>query len=174
MLIKQWFYFFKTLCLALIHWVFSAAIGEFVTPSASFKLLMKLLNRIVIGMLQGFFSTIELIDEPKHFGKYYICGWGASQFLLVVKNLPANAGDTRDSGSIPGSGRFPWGDHGNPFKYSCLGNPMDRGAWQTMVSRVAKSWTRLKQLIMYICDSQHLILIKITWKYYQRSNSQRF
>ena len=37
---------------------------------------MKLLNRIVIGMLQGFFSTIELIDEPKHFGKYYICGWG--------------------------------------------------------------------------------------------------
>ena len=39
---------------------------------------MKLLNRIVIGMLQGFFSTIELIDEPKHFGKYYICGWGGA------------------------------------------------------------------------------------------------
>ena len=78
MLIKQWFYFFETLCLALIHWVFSAAIGEFVMPSTSFKLLMKLLNRIVIGMLQGFFSTIELIDEPKHFGKYYIVVGGFS------------------------------------------------------------------------------------------------
>ena len=43
----------------------------------------------------------------------------------VVKNLPANAGDT---GSIPGSGRSPGGEHGNPLQYSCLGNPMDRGA----------------------------------------------
>ena len=60
--------FFQTLCLALIHWVFSAAIGEFVMPSTSFKLLMKLLDRIVIGMLQGFFPTIELIDEQNTLG----------------------------------------------------------------------------------------------------------
>ena len=47
---------------------------------------------------------------------------------LVVKNLPANAADVRDVGSIPGSGRSPEGEHGNPLKFSCLGNPMDRGA----------------------------------------------
>ena len=48
---------------------------------------------------------------------------------LVVKNLPANAGDARDRGSISGLGRFPGGGHGNPLQYSHLGNPMDRGSW---------------------------------------------
>ena len=48
---------------------------------------------------------------------------------LVVKNVPANAGDIRDSGSIPGLERSPGGGNGNPFQYSCLGNPIDRGAW---------------------------------------------
>ena len=52
---------------------------------------------------------------------------------IVVKNLPASAGDIRDSGSIPGSGRFSTEGNGNPLQYSCLGNPMDRGAWQTTV-----------------------------------------
>ena len=52
-----------------------------------------------------------------------------SQVVLVVKNLPANAGDTRDASSIPGSGRSPGGGHGNPLQDSCLENPMDRGAW---------------------------------------------
>jgi len=47
----------------------------------------------------------------------------------VVKNQPANAGDVRDAGSIPGSGRSPKGGHGNTVQYSCLENPMDRGAW---------------------------------------------
>ena len=47
----------------------------------------------------------------------------------MVKNLPSNAGDIGDSGSIPGSGRFPGGGHGKPLQYSCLENPMDRGAW---------------------------------------------
>jgi len=63
----------------------------------------------------------------------------ASQVALVVTNLPANAGDIRDSGSIPGSGRSPGEGHGNPFQYSCLENPMDKGNWQAMVYRVAKS-----------------------------------
>ena len=49
---------------------------------------------------------------------------GASQVMLVVKNLPANAGDVRDLGSIHGSGRSPGGGHGNPLQYSCLENPM--------------------------------------------------
>ena len=53
----------------------------------------------------------------------------ASQVVLVVKNLPANAGDVRDVSSIPGSGRSPGGGHGHPLQYSCLENPMDRGAW---------------------------------------------
>ena len=60
---------------------------------------------------------------------------------LVVKNPPTNAGDARDMGSIPGLGRFPGRGHGNPVQYSCLGNPMDRGAWQTKVHRLAKSQT---------------------------------
>ena len=57
----------------------------------------------------------------------------------VVKNLPANAGDAGDMGSIPGSGRFHGEGNGNPLEYSCLGNPMDRGAWQTTVHGVTKS-----------------------------------
>jgi len=52
-----------------------------------------------------------------------------SQVALVVKNPPASAGDERDVGSIPDSGRSPGGGHGNPLQYSCLGNPRDRGAW---------------------------------------------
>ena len=54
---------------------------------------------------------------------------GAFQVVLVVKNLPANAGDVRDVGLIPGSGRSPGGGHGNPLQSSYLENPMDRGAW---------------------------------------------
>ena len=62
----------------------------------------------------------------------------------MVKNPPANAGDIRDKGSIPGSGRSAGEEHGNPFQYSFPENPMDRGAWWATVLRVAKSRTRLK------------------------------
>ena len=65
----------------------------------------------------------------------------SSQVKLVVKYLPANAGDTRDTGSVPGSGRSPGGRHGNPFQYSCLENPMDRGAWQATVYECARVCT---------------------------------
>ena len=61
----------------------------------------------------------------------------------VVKNLPPNAGDTRESGSIPGLGRSPSVGNGNPLQYSCLENSKDRGAWQAIVRRVTKSQTRL-------------------------------
>ena len=64
--------------------------------------------------------------------------------VLVIKNLPTNAGDIRDASSIPGSGRSPGGGHGNPLQYSCPENPMDREAWWAIVYRVAKSWTLLK------------------------------
>ena len=63
------------------------------------------------------------------------------QVALVVKNLPANAGVRRDASSVPGLGRSVRGGHGNPLQYFCLENPKDRGAWQAIVHRVAKSWT---------------------------------
>ena len=62
----------------------------------------------------------------------------------MVKNPPANAGDLRDGGLIPGSGRSPGEGHGNPLQYPCLENPMDRGAWRATVHRVAERRTRLK------------------------------
>ena len=62
------------------------------------------------------------------------------QVIQVVKNPPATAGDAGDAGWIPGSGRSSEGGH---FKYSCLGNPMDRGAWKATVHGVAKSWIQL-------------------------------
>jgi len=71
-------------------------------------------------------STVKLLE-------------GESQVVLVVKNLPANAGDTGDTGSIPGLGRSPGEGHGNPLQYSYLENPMDRGAWWATVH--AKSQT---------------------------------
>ena len=63
---------------------------------------------------------------------------GASQMVLVVKNLPANAGDIRYPGLIPGSRKSPGGGHGNPLQYSCLDNPMDRAACQDTVHTVTK------------------------------------
>ena len=62
----------------------------------------------------------------------------------AVKNLPASAGDVRDAGSIPGSGRSPGGGHGNPLQYSSLETPLDRGAWRATVHRVTKNRTQLK------------------------------
>ena len=62
-----------------------------------------------------------------------------SQVALVVKNVPANARDLRNAASIPGLGRSPGGGRGNPLQYSCLENPMDRGAWWATVHKVAKS-----------------------------------
>ena len=67
-------------------------------------------------------------------------GRGASQVALVVKNLPTIAGDIRDMGSIPGLGRSPGGGHRNSLQYSCLENPMERGAWGATVPGVTKSW----------------------------------
>ena len=69
---------------------------------------------------------------------------GASQMLLVVKNLPANAGDIRDAGLIPGSGKSPGEGNGNPLQYSYLKNLVDRGAWQAALHRFTKSQTGLK------------------------------
>ena len=71
--------------------------------------------------------------------------------MLEVKNPPANTGNIRDAGMIPVLGRSPGGGHGNPLQYSCLENPMDRGAWRATVHEVAKNWTQLKQFSTYTC-----------------------
>ena len=83
----------------------------------------------------------------------------ASQVALVVMNPSANAGDIRDAGLIPRSGRSPGGGDGNPLQNSCLEKPMDRGAWRATGHRVAKSWTRLKPLSMHAIkmDDIHLL-----------------
>ena len=65
----------------------------------------------------------------------------APQVALVVKNLPADSGDIRDVDSVPGSERPSGGGNGNPLQYSCLENPMDRGAWWATVHKVTKSQT---------------------------------
>ena len=79
--------------------------------------------------------------------KFKVEVW-ASQVVLVVKTPPANAGDVRFECSIPELGRSPGGEYSIPLQYSCLENPMDKGAWCTTVHRVAKSQTRMKQPIM--------------------------
>ena len=72
-------------------------------------------------------QAVSLLSEPP------------GEMALVVKNMPANAGDVRDSGLVPGLGRPPGGEHGDSLQYSCLENPMDRVAWQAIFHRVAKS-----------------------------------
>ena len=94
---------------------------------------------------QQLISQMDKLKPPQSEGiclKYIEVGvmeTGASQVALVVKNPPANAGDIRDMGSTPGLGRSSGGRHSNPLQYSCLENPMDRGAFA--VHRVAKSRT---------------------------------
>ena len=78
--------------------------------------------------------------SPNLFGLQFLCIL-ASQVALVAKNLPANAGNIRDTGSIPGWGRSPGGGHGNSLQYSCLQNPIDRGDWWATVHGVTESDT---------------------------------
>ena len=81
----------------------------------------------------------------------------------MVKNPPANARDTRDMGSVSGSGRTSGGGHGNPLQYSCLENPMDRGAWRATVHRVARVRHDGSDLAQHTCNkwielSPHILL----------------
>ena len=95
----------------------------------------------------------------------------------VKEPAPADAGNMRDLGSILQSGRFPGRGHGNPLQYSCLENPMDRGAWWATVHRMAKSQTQLKQLstqtysgqlfrnqeFVFLMESLYLIPFTFPW-----------
>ena len=84
----------------------------------------------------------------------------------VVKNPPANAGDTGHMGLVSGVERSPGGGNGNPLQYSCLGDPMDRGAWWATGHGVAKSWTRLStctHTLLVSRVSSFLLLSCILW-----------
>ena len=85
----------------------------------------------------------SLPQETKIFQKQ-VYGLWASQMALVVKNLPPNVEHVRDMSLILELGRSPGEGHGDPLQYSCLENPMDKGAWQVTVHGVAQSRTRLK------------------------------
>ena len=87
---------------------------------------------------------------------------------LVVKSTPANAGDIKDLGSIPGPGRCPGGGHGNPLQYSCLESPMDRGDWWAKIQRVAKSQTWLNQLSTHAFSSLYQNLLSQLWNQIDR------
>ena len=97
----------------------------------------------------------------------HVSSSSASQVILVVKNPSAIAGDIWDAGLIPGSGRSPGGGHGNPLKYSCLENPMDRGAWWTTVygsQRVRHNWSDLALAVSHFTG---IPLTKIARSYCQ-------
>ena len=102
-------------------------------------------------LLTSLWKYTVLSDEEKQLGNYLclfirwstlepIGNWSIFNFVcgLVVKNLPANAGDPEDAGLIPRSGRSPGGEHGSPLQNSCLGNPMDRGAWRATADGVTE------------------------------------
>ena len=101
-----------------------------------------------------------LLPKVKKFSNsFWLAGYIENNFFFgFARGFPGdtsgkestyNAGDTGDVGSIPGSRRSPGGGHGNLLQYSCLENPMDRGAWWATVHGDTKSQTRLKQLIMH-------------------------
>ena len=94
---------------------------------------------------------------------------------LLVKNLPANTGGIRDAVSISGSGRSPGEGNGNPLQYSCLENPMDRGAWWATVHGVAKSQTQPKRLSTHPARTQgsNLVLPHCTQTLYPLSHQGR-
>ena len=85
---------------------------------------------------------------------------------LSSKESTCNAGDV---GSISGLGRSLGGGYGNPVQYSCLGNPMDGGAWRATVRTVTKSWTRWKQLSMHACKYMYTIYLCIKINTYTNS-----
>ena len=91
-------------------------------------------------------SRIHGPREPIHDSSSEPSVWLSSLPGGASGEEPARAGDIRDAASTPGSGRCPGGGHGNPLQYSCLENPMDRGAWRAAVQRVTESQTRLSDL----------------------------
>ena len=150
----SWHSWFKALYISLL-WRGFVAFTSFITLRGNLRLrnsdqfTWEAASRIAIyRAVLGFHLKKRKGDKtsPKGFLIFWrVLRWlCTSQAALVVKNLPTNARDIRDAGSIPGSGRSPGGGYGNPLQCSGLENPMDRGAWQATVHRVTKNWTLLK------------------------------
>ena len=100
----------------------------------------------IISLFNWRIITLKYCDAFCHTSTWINRRYPRVQVALVVKKPPANAGDVRDTSSIPGLGKPPGGGHGNPLQFSCLENPMDRRVWWAMVQRVTKSQSWLKQL----------------------------
>ena len=113
-------------------------------------------------------SGAEYLSVFRPLGSYLISRFWVSQVALGVKDLSASAGDIRDLGSIPGLGRSPGEVNGNPLQYFCLENSMDRGAWWTIVHRLAESdmteatWHRA---LGFSCLTYHVGIISIPISY---------
>ena len=86
---------------------------------------------------------ISFLETHKNNFLVLVCVYVGFPGGSVVQNEPANAGNTGDTGSIPGLGRSPGGGNGNPLLYSCLENPMDKGAWRATVHGITKIGTQL-------------------------------
>ena len=93
-----------------------------------------------LSLLQWISLTQFFLMNYKFYVLFLLFYW-ASQVVLVVKNLPANAADISETGSIPGSRRSPGRGHGDPLQYFCFENFMDREAWEAIVHRVTKSYS---------------------------------
>ena len=138
-----------TFCVLCLQSCFSRSLQDASTSSFKSQIECYLPERpsLVSESITLYYTHIVLLRGPykPSESSHLFCSsqpWArASQVALGVKNLPANAGDLRDTASVPGCGRFPGGGHGTPLQSSCLENPMDRGAWRAKVHRVAKNRT---------------------------------
>ena len=115
-------------------------------------MLFNACKQMLFGILNIFFKSIM----------EYVCAYcTTSQVSQLVKNTPANVGDSRDAGLIPGSGRSPGVGNGKPLQCSCLHNSVVREAWWATVHGVTKSWTRLSthhHLVPGACDCLNVLL----------------
>ena len=121
-----------------VHGILQARILEWVAFSFS-RGSSQARDRAQVSCIAGRIFTSWVTREALNINTNINIKW-ASQVVLVIKNLPVNAGDIRDVFHL-WMGRSPGGRHGNPLQYSCLETPMDRGAWQATVHRVPKSQT---------------------------------
>ena len=105
----------------------------------------KIINLLKTFMFLILKTTKHCCEKLKVFYYFNV----APQVVIVVKNPPANAGDSREAGYVPGLGRPPGGGYGNPLQYSCLENSMYRGAWWATVHGITKSQTQLSKRLTF-------------------------
>ena len=130
------------------------ALGQINTPTQHQTLLspaptdILVFHFLIFFFSFSFFSYIFKVGYHSTKNRSLSTSWVAAPWTSLVaqmvKNLPANAGDAGDMSSVPGLDRSPREGNGNSLQYSCLGNPMDRGAWWANIHKVAKTWTQLR------------------------------